>query len=343
MSAGQPGNGLANLSMDLFSDYTNSLINTLTDPRKRVFIGYLVITFIFAACWLRWRYRLAPKRLLRHLLAPAVWWSESSRADYKLILINRALMLGITPLLIGKVALATLIFETLYEALGQRPLPGSLLPDWAVPIAFTLFLFLLDDFARFYLHRLMHRWPVLWAFHKVHHSARTMTPFTVLRTHPVEGVLFTLRSIIVQAISIGLFLFLFGDQVDLITVLGVNIAVFLFNVAGSNLRHSHIPLHYWHWLEHLLISPAQHQIHHSTLPRHFDRNFGAVLAIWDWIGGSLHLAEPKTKLRFGISDQAEADEHSLKSLYLTPFREALRSASTSFKARLNKNARLTKT
>lgn len=312
------------LTMEFLADYAQSVINTLTDPRKRVYLGYLVAALFIGGCWLFARYRLSPLALLRHLLSPKVWWSQSARADYKLLLINKALMLGIAPLLIGKVALATLIFQSLYELVGQRPLPGTLLPAWAVPVAFTLFLFLLDDFARYYLHRLMHRWPVLWAFHKVHHSARTMTPFTVLRTHPVEGVLFTLRSIFVQATSIGLFLFLFGDQVDLVTVLGVNIAVFAFNVAGSNLRHSHVAIYYWRWLEHLLISPAQHQIHHSTRPRHFDRNFGAVLAIWDWIGGSLHLSEPDTKLTFGVSTRVLVDEHSLKTLYLTPFIEALR-------------------
>jgi len=179
-----------------------------------------------------------------------------------------------------------------------------------------------DDFARYLLHRVMHEVPALWAFHKVHHSARTLTPLTVMRTHPVEGVLFALRSALVQGITIGSFLYLFGSQVDLITVLGVNAAVFVFNVLGSNLRHSHVQLWYPKAVEHLFISPAQHQIHHSTAPRHFDKNYGAVLAIWDWLGGSLHLSEPGADIRFGVSDRIEAGEHSLKQLYLTPFRES---------------------
>ncbi|MEC7230725.1 MAG: sterol desaturase family protein, partial [Verrucomicrobiota bacterium] len=49
---------------------------------------------------------------------------------------------------------------------------------------FYLFLFILDDFARYWLHRWLHAIPLLWSFHKVHHSASTLNPFTVFRTHP---------------------------------------------------------------------------------------------------------------------------------------------------------------
>lgn len=306
------------------TDYYQSISETLLSPRKRVFWGYLLLAGLIGLIWLKWRTRERGTALLRRMLSPAIWWSESARADYKILLINRAFMLGIAPALFTQTALATAIFFQLYELFGSRPLPGSLLPDWSVAVCFTLFFFLLDDFARYFVHMLMHRIPALWAFHKVHHSARTMTPFTVLRTHPVEGILFGLRSVCVQGISIGLFLFLFGDQVDLVTVLGVNIFVFMFNVAGSNLRHSHVAIHYWTWLERWLISPAQHQIHHSTLPRHFDRNFGAVLAIWDRIGGSLTLSEPDTELQFGLSTTADAQEQSLRTLYLRPFYEAFK-------------------
>lgn len=319
----------------LLTEYATNLFTsvyeTVLNPRKRVFFGYLLLGLLIGGTWLWWRSDRSPIQVFKDLISPKIWWSDSAKADYKILLINKAVLLAIVPLLITKVALATLVFQQLYAMMGFPPAPGSVLPNWAVPVCFTLFLFLLDDFARYFLHMLMHRWPVLWAFHKVHHSARTMTPFTVLRTHPIEGLLFTLRSILVQAISIGTFLYLFGDRVDLVTVLGVNIVVFIFNVTGSNLRHSHVPIYYWKWLERILISPAQHQIHHSTQPRHFDKNFGAILAIWDWIGGSLHHSEPETTLEFGVSRTIEADEHSLKTLYLTPFKESWRSATRRFR------------
>lgn len=60
-------------------------------------------------------------------------------------------------------------------------------------LCFTLCHFLLDDLSKYLVHRALYRWPVLWAFHKVHHSAITLTPLTVYRTHPLEAVLFSLR------------------------------------------------------------------------------------------------------------------------------------------------------
>lgn len=170
----------------------------------------------------------------------------------------------------------------------------------------------------------MHKVPALWAFHEVHHSARTMTPLTVLRTHPVEGVLFAFRSSLVQGISIALFVYLFGDRIDLITILGASFVTFIFNVTGSNLRHSHIAIHYWPWLEKVLISPAQHQIHHSVEPRHFDKNFGAILAVWDNLFSSLHLSEPSHTYQFGVSRDIREKEQSVSQLLVTPFMKALR-------------------
>ncbi|WP_027856900.1 sterol desaturase family protein [Marinobacterium jannaschii] len=303
-------------------DYLDQLSDTFTEPRKRVFWGYLLLALGIGTIWLRWKLGQGWRRVIATTLSPGIWWSASARADYLLVLINKLLMILIAPALLTQTVLATWLFGFFFSQFGMPPSAGSLLPDWGVAAAFTLTLFLLDDFARYLVHRVMHEVPALWAFHKVHHSARSLTPLTVMRTHPVEGVLFTLRSALVQGVTIGSFLYLFGSQVDLVTVLGVNIAVFAFNVAGSNLRHSHVQLWYPKAVEHLLISPAQHQIHHSTTPRHFDKNFGAVLAIWDWLGGSLHLSEPGADIRFGIRERVEEGEHSLKRLYLTPFGES---------------------
>jgi len=305
------------------NDLLNGLVETFTSPRKRLFLGYVAMALLIGLVWLRWQGR-SFKSALAALLSRDIWLSASARADYAIVLINRALFLLLSPLLLGQLAVATWLYFQLFDHYGLPPAAGSLLPDWAVVTCFTLWFFLLDDFARYYLHRLLHRWPVLWAFHKMHHSARVLTPLTVLRTHPVEGLLFSLRSVLVQGLSIGLFKFFFASQVDLYTVLGVNVIVFTFNVAGSNLRHSHVPIHYWPWLEKILISPAQHQIHHSTEVRHFDTNFGAVLAIWDGFGGSLHRSEPGVTLSFGLSKRQASAEQQLSVLYLQPFKEAMR-------------------
>ena len=179
----------------------------------------------------------------------------------------------------------------------------------------------IDDFSKYFIHRFMHRWPILWSLHKVHHSATVLTPMTVFRTHPLEGIIFSLRSSVTQAISISTFIFLFGNTVSLYTILGVNIFVFIFNVLGSNLRHSHIGIQYWKWVEYFFISPAQHQLHHSVAKEHHDKNFGAALAIWDWLFGSLHHSVDFETLNLGIEKNQKDESHDLKTLYLNPFFE----------------------
>ena len=167
---------------------------------------------------------------------------------------------------------------------------------------------------------------MLWCFHKVHHTAETLTPLTVYRTHPVEGVLFALRAALVQGVAVGAFVFFFGDRAEFVTVLGANVFLFLFNAAGSNLRHSHVWISYGPAVEKILISPAQHQIHHSTASAEGNSNYGSVLAIWDWMGGSLIQAKEARPARFGLCDN-NASSHDLKTVYLTPLVEAARTLS----------------
>ena len=306
----------------LFVDYIDRLADQLFNPQKRVFVGYLASALVLA---LGVRVFAARTRLLRapaRIFSARVWWSRSAKADYKIAALNQAIMMGVAPRLISQLAVATLLFEAMHVWFGGRPLVWLEAPGWAVAVVFTVVLFLLDDATKYLLHRCLHAWPLLWCFHKVHHTAETMTPFTVYRTHPVEAVLFSLRATLVQAVAMAAFFFFLGDRVELMTVFGANVILFVFNVAGSNLRHSHVWISYGRVIEHVLISPAQHQIHHSVDPRHHDRNFGTVLAIWDWMGHSLCLAEHGHEIRYGVTGAAP-EPHGLKTVYLEPFREAV--------------------
>ena len=301
-------------------EFAHRLAEQFLDPRKRVFLGYLASALAIGLA-VQWIALGGTRGAISGLFSPRIWWSRSARADYRIAVLNQAVMMGVAPRLVSTLALATLVFEALHVWFDGRPVLLADAPGWAVAAGFTVALFLLDDATRYLLHRWLHAWPLLWCFHRVHHTAETLTPFTVYRTHPVEGVLFALRATLVQASAVAGFVFFFGDRAELVTVLGANAIIFAFNVAGSNLRHSHVRISYGRFLERLLISPAQHQIHHSVDPRHLDRNFGAVLAIWDWIGGSLYLAG-KGGLRFGIPG-AGAESHRLGDVYLRPFGEAL--------------------
>ena len=311
--------------MELLVGYSDSLLKQFLDPGKRLFVGYLASALLISLIWLIAVSRCRPLAAIAEIFSPRVWLSPSSRIDVKLFFINRFIFLLFRPALVTQLALASSIFILMHDISTLPRGYFASAPSWVGCAVFSSFLFLLDDFTRYFLHRLLHRWPILWAFHKLHHSAETLTPLTIMRTHPVEGVLFATRSAFVQGISIGVFVFLFGDTATLATVFGVNVAVFIFHVVGSNLRHSHVWISYPSWLEHIFISPAQHQIHHSDDHAHFDRNFGVVLSLWDWIGGSLHLSKNvSSDIQFGLGRHGRQSHRTVLDAYLLPVRDALK-------------------
>lgn len=323
--------------MDWIFGFCAGLLDQFLDPGKRLFLGYLASALLIALVWAIFILRQNPFAALADMFSAKIWLSRSSRIDAKLFVINRLLFSVLRPALVSQLAIGSFIFLALHDisTLPRGYFSGA--PAWAGCVAFSLFLFLLDDFTRYFLHRMMHQWPIFWAFHKLHHSAETLTPLTVMRTHPVEGILFATRSALVQGLSIGVFVFLFGDKATLATVFGVNVAVFTFHVIGSNLRHSHVWIAYPSWLEHILISPAQHQIHHSDDSAHFNRNYGVVLSVWDWLGGTLHLSRATAgRICFGLGRRSKQIHNTVRDAYVAPFADAGAIIARSLTRRVNK-------
>ena len=308
--------------LEFAQSWFSELTSLVSQGSKRVFLGYLLSAAIMAIIWLMWQRKLNFMAAVGWFFRRETWWSRSSRSDYRLMLLNQPLMLLLSPLLLSKLVLATSIFYSLSDWV-VRPLWSSDISAFWVSVLFTACLFVVDDASRYYLHRLMHRWPALWAFHRVHHTAESLTPFTVFRTHPVEGVLFGLRSALVQGFLIGVFVFLFYDRVTLLSVLGANVFTAALNLLGSNLRHSPVPISYGKTLESWLISPAQHQIHHSQAREHWNKNFGAFIAVWDRLGNTLEYGSNTQDLTYGLRHQ-KPQEHQLVTLYWQPFKHCWR-------------------
>ena len=309
----------------IIQDYLPQLADSFINPQKRVSIFYLFVAMLIALFWSAWiskeTWISGFKRGFYLLVSPKIWWSRSSISDFKLMFLNRAIMLLSAPIIISKIAVTTYLYFFFVDLLGTSEGAVNSWPAWIAPVLYTICLFILDDFSRFFVHFCLHRFPILWAFHKVHHSAETLTPITVYRTHPVEGIIFAMRAVFVQAVTIALFVALFGGSIELVEVYGVNILLFIFNFTGANLRHSHIRITYPRVIEQLLISPAQHQIHHSSDVSHFNRNFGAALAIWDRISKTLCTSASSQEIKFGLSGQEKDNCHSLVNLYFRPFKE----------------------
>ena len=306
--------------LDVVLDFLRDLILEVTNPQKRIYVGYLSSALCIAFIWLLFVEKLKIREAISFIFSKKIWFSKSSRADFKLLLLNRIILSAGAAAVVTQVTISTFLYECLSSQEFVQPLLFYSTPASAVAALFTICFFLFDDFSRFFVHRLMHKVPLLWSFHQVHHSAETMTPFTIFRTHPVEGVIFLVRTSVVQGVVISIFIYLFGNKVDLITVFGASVGVVFFHSLGSNLRHSHIKIRYPKFIERILISPGQHQIHHSVEQQHYDKNFGVALAIWDLMFGSLAFSEKKEH-RFGLNTKF-GEKQSLLHLYFYPFKSA---------------------
>jgi len=300
-----------------FQPFFEQWLDFFTNPQKRVYWAYLLSAFFIGIIYIIYQNQ-SLKLTLKTFFTYKSWCSKSAIADYLILFLNSFFMFIISSKLLSK----SIIAFTVYYALSDL-IPNAIiittLKNWQIAFLFTLTLFILEDFTKYWLHRWLHTVSFLWPFHRVHHSATSLNFFTVFRTHPVEAILFSLRNAVSQGVTVGIFFFLFGNQVTLLMILGANTFNFTFNILGSNLRHSPIALPYPNWLERYFISPAQHHIHHSNKLEHKDKNFAVVFSCWDRWFGSFYHSKKDEKFIYGIYDSLGDKEHQLSYIYLRPF------------------------
>lgn len=291
----------------------------LLNANERLYWLYLLASALLATIWhmIAWQKRnpLAKKGSLWR----DYWWHPSARLDYVYFL---AMWLIQAALLPPAVIFTAYLSEKLTYLLTTYGLPVQ--SDWPffwIVIAYSSGLFVFGEFSRYWLHRKLHTSPLLWAFHKVHHSAEVLTPITYYRVHPVEKILFGVRYLFSVGMVTGFAQWLFQGRLDVGTILGANGVVFIFSLVGGNLRHSHIYMRYPKWLEWLLMSPAQHQMHHTN--RFAGRNYGGYLGLWDKLFGTFAGSEkmPEMPEKYGFNEKISQPYRSLKGILWEPFAE----------------------
>lgn len=285
----------------------------LVNEHQRIFWLYLAGSALIASLYL-WFNPAHRKGVLSRRL----WWHASARLDYLYFFVSALIKLFVLlPLLFGAEAVALAVVSWLQESFGYvSPLRWE---KSLIVACYTLALFLASDFTRYWLHRLMHEVPLLWRFHRVHHSAEVLTPITFYRVHPVENLLFGMRYALSAGAVTGLFVYLFGARLGVVEFFGVNLFVFLFSLLGSNLRHSHLPVRFGKVLEKWAVSPYMHQYHHSVEGSR--KNYGGALALWDRLFGTLHI-EKGRELSFGINEKGV--HYSVFSLLFEPFKTTIK-------------------
>ena len=283
----------------------------LIDPNKRIFWLYIISSIILAIL-----YFYFSKKNTRVIMSSKLWLHPSAKLDYYYFFISYFINIFLlVPFIISAKTIALGVNKFLYSQFDY--FENSFFSYGEIIFLYTITLFLVSDFTRYWLHRFLHTIPFLWEFHKVHHSAKVLTPITFYRVHPIENFLFGLRYSLSVGFVTGIFVYFFGAMIDIYAVVGVNVFLFVFSVFGANLRHSHVPFSYPRILEKWLMSPKQHQIHHSR--KHFDKNYGGFISIWDKMFGTLKFSNEVLVMKFGLRKNQMNDYSSLKSLIFRPF------------------------
>ncbi|MGK2864954.1 MAG: sterol desaturase family protein [Chitinophagaceae bacterium] len=165
----------------------------------------------------------------------------------------------------------------------------------------------LFDFVNYWFHRTAHRVPILWRFHRVHHSDTIMDASTNLRSHPVELVVYFGISNIIASTLFGL---------DLIA-LGV---FFLIIIPYVFLEHSNIKFPVWldKTIGLVFTTPNIHKVHHDQDQHYTDSNYADIFIIWDRIFGTFKY-KPVETIKFGLKEFEEDQKQSFWYLIRSPF------------------------
>jgi sterol desaturase/sphingolipid hydroxylase (fatty acid hydroxylase superfamily) len=170
------------------------------------------------------------------------------------------------------------------------------LPRWLGLFIF----FIISDFVQWNTHRLLHRIPFLWNFHKVHHSVKEMGFAAHLRYHWMEPIVYKSLLYIPIAIIGGF------DAQDVAIV-------FFFTIAIGHLNHANLGWDYG-FLKYLFNNPKMHIWHHAKkLPNgvKFGVNYGLTLSLWDYIFKTSHIPYDGRDIELGF----ENDERFPKNFF----------------------------
>jgi sterol desaturase/sphingolipid hydroxylase (fatty acid hydroxylase superfamily) len=161
------------------------------------------------------------------------------------------------------------------------------LPYWAYLVS----LFVIADFIQWNTHRLLHRVPWLWEFHKVHHSVKEMGFAAHLRFHWMETIVYkTIQYVPLAMLGYGLKEF---------------ILVHLFALAIGHLNHANLGWDYGP-LKYIFNNPKMHIWHHAKeIPEghKYGVNYGLTLSLWDYIFGTASVPKSGRDVELGFDDE----------------------------------------
>lgn len=177
----------------------------------------------------------------------------------------------------------------------------------AAPTVKMLIAFFLLDYSNYLWHVLLHRLPVLWRFHLVHHTDLDLDITTAFRFHfgeVIGSVIFRGAAVVITGAS----------------PLMVLIYEIVFE-AATQFHHSNtkIPFRLEKALNFFIVTPRMHGIHHSVFKRETDSNYSIIFSLWDRIHRTVRLNIHQHEVVTGVPSYADERELTIGRLLKLPF------------------------
>ena len=172
--------------------------------------------------------------------------------------------------------------------------------------------FLLFDAWMYFWHRMNHRIPFLWRFHRTHHSDPRMDVTTANRFH------------------LGEIFFSSVLRVPVIALLGLELwelALYeaaMFTVVQIHHANVAFPPRLDRSLRTLIVTPFMHKVHHSRWQPETDSNYSSLFSFWDRLFGSFRLREDSHTLEYGLEEFDPPEHQTLAGLLATPIKQVRR-------------------
>ncbi len=268
-----------NIFKDSYGGYFNYLLDEITRFHwENYFYGLILVSLIVWGLEIAFPWRKNQKIFRKD------FWLDTFYMFFNFFLLNLIVLIFLSNT-------AEALFKDVLTFFGINFMSLQLfdvtkIPFWAGLIIF----FIISDFVQWNTHRLLHRVPFLWNFHKLHHSVKEMGFAAHLRYHWMEPVVY--KSILYIPIAI-----IGGFDIQYVAI------VHFFALTIGHLNHANLGWDYGK-LKYIFNNPKMHIWHHAkVLPKNvkFGVNYGLTLSIWDYLFKTSHIPHDGRDIELGFN------------------------------------------
>jgi diguanylate cyclase (GGDEF)-like protein/PAS domain S-box-containing protein len=194
-------------------------------------------------------------------------------------------------------------------------------PLWLEVVA----VFVILDFAIYLQHAMFHVMPVMWRFHRVHHTDLDFDVTTGVRFHPVE---------ILLSVLIKIALIVTWGAPVLAVILFEIVLNYMSMFTHCNIRMNEKAERVLRWF---IVTPDMHRVHHSIQENETNSNFAFNISVWDRVFGT-YKAEPEAGqlgMTIGLTQFRETKWQNYIGIMSTPFSNNMLGYSINYRDTVN--------